>query len=173
MPRRYETNRGTVTLRRETPMDAAFLLTLFSGHARRPLEYSALPSDAIAKMVDMQFRSSNATHHTLFPDAVYSIIECDGEPIGRIIEADEGDTVYYVDFALLPGRQAKGLGTAFIDKLCDEWAARGKSARVEVMMTNSASLKLCGYCGFVETGRTPNGYVHLKRIVGATQSEVV
>jgi GNAT superfamily N-acetyltransferase len=162
-PRRYDTKYGTVTMRRERADDAPFLLALFASHASRPLRHAGLPEDAIEKLIGFQHRSADATHHALFPNAVYSIIESEGAPIGRLIEQDEGDAVYFVDFALLPERQAKGLGTAFIEMVADEWATRGHAARVEVMITNEHSLKLCAKLGFVEDKAPKPGYVGLRR----------
>jgi ribosomal protein S18 acetylase RimI-like enzyme len=161
--RRYETKRGTVTMRRERPDDAAFLLALFAGHAARSLRPSGLPEDAITKLVAFQHRSATVTHRSMFPDAIYSIIESGGVPIGRLIEQDEGDAVYFVDFALLPERQAKGLGTAFIEMVADEWGRRGRAARVEVLVNNEPSLKLCRKLGFALTKSLPSGYIVLRR----------
>jgi GNAT superfamily N-acetyltransferase len=114
-------------------------------------------------MVRFQFRSQTTTHRTAFPDAIYSIIESDGEPIGRLIEADEGDCVYFVDFALLPERQAKGLGTAFIEQVADEWTLKGRPARVEVQYHNEPSLKLCRKLGFEQIANRNAGYINLLR----------
>jgi acetyltransferase (GNAT) family protein len=165
-PRRYDTKFGTVTLRRERAGDEAFLLALFASHAARPLRLAGLPEEAIAKLIAFQHRSADATQRTTFPNAVYSIIESDGAPIGRLIEEDEGDAVYYVDFALLPERQAKGLGTAFIGMLSDEWGKQGKAARVEVLINNVHSLKLCSNLGFVAQSEPKSGYVNLRRAPG-------
>jgi len=162
-PRRYDTKYGSVTLRRERAGDEAFLHALFASHAGRPLRQAGLPEDAIEKLVAFQHRSADATHRTTFPNAVYSIIECDGEPIGRLIEEDEGDAVYFVDFALLPACQAKGLGTAFIEMVADEWGKQSKAARVEVLFNNDHSLKLCHKLGFVAEGGAESGYVILRR----------
>jgi ribosomal protein S18 acetylase RimI-like enzyme len=162
-PRRYDTKYGSVTLRRERTGDEAFLLALFTSHAGRPLRQAGLPEDTVEKLVAFQHRSADATHRTTFPNAVYSIIESDGAPIGRLIEEDEGDAVYFVDFALLPDRQAKGLGTAFIGMVADEWGKHGKAARVEVLINNEHSLKLCRKLGFVAQGEPKSGYVNLRR----------
>jgi ribosomal protein S18 acetylase RimI-like enzyme len=162
-PRRYDTKYGTVTMRRERAGDEPFLLALFASHAGRPLRLAGLSEDAIEKLVAFQHRSADATHRTTFPNAVYSIIESNGEPIGRLIEEDEGDAVYFVDFALLPERQAKGLGTAFIGMVADEWGKRGRAARVEVLINNEHSLKLCRKLGFADDGEPKTGYVGLRR----------
>lgn len=161
--RRYATRYGTVTLRPERADDDPFLRLLFDGHAIGVLQTTNMPPDAIRTLLDFQYRSQSGTHRALYPNAVFSIIELDGQPIGRLIEHDEGDAVYYADFALLPDRQRHGLGTAFIEMVSDEWGNRGRAARVEVLMTNEPSFKLCHKLGFVETGRTQTGYVELRR----------
>jgi GNAT superfamily N-acetyltransferase len=161
--RQYDTRHGSVTLRPEHPADDAFLFELFRGHAIGVLQLVALPPDMIEKLLAFQYASQTQTHRRQFPDAVFSIIESNDAPIGRLIEADEGDAVYFVDFALLPDRQAKGLGTAFIEMVADEWATRGRDARVEVVINNQPSLKLCHKLGFVESTTTETGFVELRR----------
>jgi ribosomal protein S18 acetylase RimI-like enzyme len=116
-------------------------------------------------MISFQYRSQSDTHRAMFPDAIFSIIESEGRPIGRLIECDEGETVYFVDFALLPERQAKGLGTAYIEMVADEWAQRGRAARVEVRYDNEHSLKLCRNLGFVLLEDRGMGFVNLIRPV--------
>jgi hypothetical protein len=161
--RRYDMALGSVVLRPERGEDEAFLFTLFDAHAGRVMRRGGLPEPAIRTMLEFQFRSNNQTHRRIFPDAVYSIIESDGVPIGRFIEDDEGESVYFVDFALLDDRQARGLGTALTEKIADEWALKGLDARVEVFHDNTPSLKLCGKIGFVQTHDNGMGYVNLVR----------
>jgi ribosomal protein S18 acetylase RimI-like enzyme len=161
--RRYDTKLGTVTLRAERAEDEPFLFALFRSHTERPLKQAGLAHAAIDTMVAFQHRSQSGTHRAMFPNAVYSIIESDAVPIGRLIEEDEGERVYFVDFALLPERQAKGLGTAFIEQVANEWAAKGRAARVEVHVGNEPSLKLCRKLGFVTIEDKRTGYVNLLR----------
>jgi hypothetical protein len=168
--RRYETSHGTVTLRPETPGDDAFLFALFSSHTGRVLRRSGLPDAAIKTMLEFQYRANNQTHRATFPNACYSIIESEGTAIGRFIEQDEGATVYFVDFALLEDRQAKGLGTAFIAMVVDEWALKGRAARVEVFQSNEPSLKLCYKLGFVATSAHA-GYINLVRAIPQPPSQ--
>jgi GNAT superfamily N-acetyltransferase len=70
-----------------------------------------------------------------------------------------------VDFALLPERQAKGLGTAYIEMVADEWASKGRAARVEVRYGNAHSLKLCRNLGFILLEDKGTGFVNLIRPV--------
>lgn len=161
--RRYDTRYGSVSLRPETVQDEAFLYALFHSHTAGSLSQAGLDATAKETLVRIQFRAQNAAHRSTHPYAVYSIIESDGVPIGRLIEADEGDCVYFVDFALLPERQARGLGTAFIEQVANEWAAKGRAARVEIQCDNAPSLKLCQKLGFDRVADTTPGYVNLLR----------
>lgn len=150
-------------MRPERPDDDAFLFALFRSHTERPLRRAAMADAAIETMVAFQYRSQTFNNRALFPDAAFSIIEMDGAPIGRLIEQDEGETVYFVDFAWLPEHQAKGLGTAYIEMVADEWALKGRAARVEVRYDNAHSLKLCKNLGFVQLEDKGMGFVNLIR----------
>jgi hypothetical protein len=54
----------------------------------------------MALMIAFQYGSQTATYRGMFPDAVYSIVAFGGEEVGRFIEHDETDVVYFVDFVL-------------------------------------------------------------------------
>jgi hypothetical protein len=97
----------------------------------------------------------------MYPNAIYSIVEFEGEAIGRFIEEDETDVVYFVDFVLFPENRTRGLGSARTRALMQEWAAKGRGTRVKVLMNNVASLTMCRKLGFTETP-DENGYLDMK-----------
>jgi ribosomal protein S18 acetylase RimI-like enzyme len=156
------TPRGDFVFRPETPQDAPFLLRLFMPHTVKTLRLAGLPDEAIEKLVGFQHRAQTATHRGMFPDAIYSIVEFGGEQVGRFIEQDESDVVYFVDFALFPEHQAKGLGAALTRALMDEWAGRGRGTRVEVMVNNARCLKMCRGLGFTQGPPDDRAYVELR-----------
>ncbi|MBV8976296.1 MAG: GNAT family N-acetyltransferase [Alphaproteobacteria bacterium] len=164
--RRYETARGSVSLRPERASDEAFLFSLLLSHAGSRLQEGGIPAQTLEPLMRMQFAAQTRTYRTVYPNAVFSIIEADGVPIGRLIEEDEGERVYFVDFALLPVRRAQGLGTAFIEIVADEWGRRGRAARVEVRPDNVGSLRLCEKLGFARIGEH-NGHINLLRAAKA------
>ena len=86
----------------------------------------------------------------------------EGEEIGRFIEQDETDVVYFVDFLLAPQHQAKAIGPAITRALMEEWAARGRGTRVEVMINNEPCLKMCRKLGFTEGKPDERAYVELR-----------
>jgi GNAT superfamily N-acetyltransferase len=157
-----ETPRGPFALRLERPEDDAFLSHLFRVNNIDVLRLMGLPDEMIEKLIEFQYRSQTTTYRTLFPDAVFSIVERDGDTIGRLIENDEQDVVYFVDFVLMPERQAKGLGSAFIRALMNEWGARGRGTRVKILMNNEPSLKMCRKLGMVEAESSDAAYVEMR-----------
>jgi len=158
--RTIKTPRGDFVMRPETPEDEPFLFRLFVSHNVGMLRLAGLPEDVIEKMITLQFRSQTSTYRRMYPDAIYSIVEVGGEAIGRFIEHDETDVVYFVDFLLFPENRTKGLGSALTRALMQEWAAKGRGTRVKVLMNNVASLTMCRKLGFTETPEA-NGYIDM------------
>jgi RimJ/RimL family protein N-acetyltransferase len=165
--RRIATPRGEFVLRPERPEDEPFLFRLFVANNVGILHQIGFPQDFVDKLIRFQHQSQTATYRDMFPDAVFSIVEWQGEAVGRFIEHDEKDVVYFVDFALFPEHQTKGLGTALTRALMEEWAGRGRGTRVKVLMNNEPSLKLCRKLGFVETGPPESAYVELRWMPGS------
>jgi GNAT superfamily N-acetyltransferase len=161
-PRTIPTPRGDFIFRPERPEDERFLFALFAAHNGATMRQTALPAAMIEKLLETQFRSQTATFRNMFPDAIYSIIAFDGEEIGRFIEQDETDVVYFVDFLLAPVHQAKGFGPAITWALMQEWAARGRGTRVEVRISNAPCLKMCERLGFTQRGPETNAHVELR-----------
>jgi RimJ/RimL family protein N-acetyltransferase len=156
------TPRGNFVLRPELPEDDPFLFRLFAANNLQTLRLAGFPADFIDKLIAFQHRSQTATYRGMFPNAVYSIVEFDGEAVGRFIEHDETDVVYFVDFVLFPEHQAKGLGSALTRALMQEWATKGRGTRVKILINNEASLTMCHKLGFVESGPAEGAYVELR-----------
>lgn len=160
--RTIATPRGDFIFRPERAEDKRFLFELFAAHNGAMLRQAGLPAAMIEKLLEAQFRSQSATYRNMFPDAIYSIIALGGEEIGRFIEQDETDVVYFVDFLLAPVHQAKGFGPAITWALMQEWAARRRGTRVEVMVNNAPCLKMCARLGFAQSQPDARGYVELR-----------
>jgi len=160
--RTIKTPRGDFIFRPERAADDQFLFELFAAHNGIMLRQAGLPAAMIKKLLESQFRSQTATYRSMYPDAIYSIIGFEGEEIGRFIEQDETDVVYFVDFLLAPQCQAKGFGPAITRALMEEWAARGRGTRVEVMVNNEPCLKMCQRLGFTAGKPDERAYIELR-----------
>jgi GNAT superfamily N-acetyltransferase len=148
---------GALTLRpaRDDDADRAFFYALFV--ATKAGEMAATPIDAAAKdlLLRMQYRSMTATYRREYPNARWEVVELEGEPVGLLI-TDVGDRrILYVDIALSPRAQGRGLATRLMRRALEEPRRLGLPARVNVLARNAASLKLCERIGFVAVGEEP------------------
>jgi GNAT superfamily N-acetyltransferase len=152
-----EPKEGKLTLRlaRDNADDAAFLLALFA--ATRSPEMAAMPIDAKAKdfLLRAQHRSMTETYRRQYPNARWEVIELEGEPAGLLITDLGSACVTYVDIAILPHLQGRGLARRVVLKALEEPRCLGLPARVSVLMHNVASLRLCERVGFVRTEESP------------------
>ncbi len=126
---------GTLTLRpvRIAEADATFLYDLFV--ATKAADMAAMPLDASGRefLLRMQYRSMTATYRTEYPAARFDVVELDGEPIGQIVTDVGACCVTYVDIALLPRMQGRGLATALMLRVLEEPRRLGLPARVKVL----------------------------------------
>lgn len=151
-----EPTEGLLTLRkaREDEDDAAFVFALFA--ATRAHEMAAMPIDAKAKafLVRAQYRSMTETYRREYPNARSEIVEFEGRPVGRLITCVGDACVTYVDIAILPEAQGRGLARRVMLEALEEPRRLRLPARANVLMHNVASLRLCESVGFVRTGES-------------------
>src|SRR4051812_30405018 len=100
--RTIATPRGDFIFRPERRDDVPFLFRLFAAHHGATLQLSGIPLPMIETLVEFQFRSQMQTYRKMYPNAIYSIIVWQGEDVGRFVEHEEADFVYFVDFLLDP-----------------------------------------------------------------------
>jgi GNAT superfamily N-acetyltransferase len=104
---------------------------------------AAMPINAAARdfLLHMQCGSMTATFRWNYSSARFGVIELDGDPIGQTT-TDVGDRlVTYVDIALAPSAQGRGLATGVMMLALEEPRRLGLPARVNVLAQNAASLK--------------------------------
>jgi GNAT superfamily N-acetyltransferase len=145
----------TLRLAHDDEADGTFLYALFV--ATKAADTAAMPIDAAGKdfLLRAQYRSMTATYRQNFPNARWEVVELMGDPIGRLI-TDVGDRfVTYVDIALSPSAQGRGLATRLMTMALEEPRRLGLPARVNVLQGNAASLRLCERLGFVREGESP------------------
>jgi GNAT superfamily N-acetyltransferase len=155
--------KGLLRLRpaRDNEDDPAFFFALFA--ASRAPEMAPMSIDAKAKdfLLRAQHRSMTETYRREYPNARWEVIELEGEPVGRLV-TDVGDAcVTYVDIAILPQAQGRGLARRVMLQALEEPRRLGLPARVRLLMQNVTSLRLCEHPGFVPAAESPP-FVHLE-----------
>lgn len=85
-----------------------------------------------------QFRMQDRHYSTHYSDAEFDIVECCGEPIGRIYLHRGLSDHRVVDISLLPDHRGRGIGGALMRAVIAEAAAAGRSASINVEAFNPA-----------------------------------
>lgn len=134
------------TRRQETAADAPFRARLFAG-TRGP-RFAGLDPDVADVLLRQQCMAQDGAYRTAFPDARFDIVECGGEPVGRIVTDRREDGFTLVDIALLPERRGRGLGTELIAELLDEACAANRPVRLSVAADNEDARRFYRRLGF-------------------------
>lgn len=111
------------TLQTATHDDLAFFAALFA-EARAPEFAPAnLPPEFLQQLLAMQFQAQTSGYAAQFPNAQDDLILVNGERAGRqIVDRDEKQ-IRLIDIALLERFRGHGIGSALLQKLCDESVA--------------------------------------------------
>lgn len=157
------TPHGRLTMRPEAADDgdAAFLFHLFA--STKAAEMALMPLDEAGRiqLLRMQFRSMTETYRREFPHARFEIVELNATPIGRLVTDVRADCVHYVDIAVLPEHRGGGIATALMTAVLEEPRRLGLPGRVQVLSSNTPSLRLCQRIGMTVRAETPP-YVELE-----------
>ena len=142
---------GGLALRREVPEDENFLRDLYVSMRWEELAQLADWSDAhkIA-FLHQQFGAQRTHYANAYHDADFSIVEFQGEAIGRVaVFRNNATDIRVVDIGFLPDHRNRGFGSALLRVLFAEGASSGRSVSVHVEVFNPAR-RLYGRLGFRE-----------------------
>jgi GNAT superfamily N-acetyltransferase len=115
-------------LRHATPRDMSFLLKLY--RSLRAEEFAAVPWQPEQKnaFFDQQFAFQHRHYLAAFPDAHFLVVDCDGEPVGRLYLDSSTEQWQIIDIGLLPERRGRGTGSALLSAIQREAARAGATA---------------------------------------------
>ncbi len=100
---------GGLSLRPTRASDGAFLESLHRS-TREDLRLVDGEDDFIEELIDMQHRAQTTGYGDMFPNAMYFIIENQGERIGRVVLDFGHVEIRVVDLAFIPAARGKGFG---------------------------------------------------------------
>ena len=104
-----------VSLRPSTATDEPFLGLLYASTRTEELAVVPWTDEQKGIFLAQQFNAQDVAYRETYPNASFSVVELDGEPIGRLILTRlEGNELRIVDVALLPDHRNHGIGTGLI-----------------------------------------------------------
>jgi GNAT superfamily N-acetyltransferase len=139
---------STLAVRPALPQDEIFLYELYS--AVRAPEFALAPITATQRehLMRMQFRGQMSAYTQTYPNSCYHIVLLDSKPVGRLWVAPGEREFHFVDIALHPGMQSKGIGTVLIQRLQQEAATGRLPISSCVSKFNPGSLRFHKRLGF-------------------------
>lgn len=136
-----------LTFRPITRDDDALLRRIYA--STRADEMAMVPWTEPEKVafLNTQFEAQHKYYQEVFPDAEFSILEMDGEPVGRLYIDRRKQEHRLIDIALLPEFRGKGIGGALMERVLDEAREANKLVRIHVEKNNPA-MRLYRRLGF-------------------------
>jgi ribosomal protein S18 acetylase RimI-like enzyme len=115
-------------LRHATSADMPFLAALY--HSVRAEEFAAVPWPPEQKTAffDQQFTFQHRHYLAVLPDAHFLVVDCDGEPVGRLYLECSTEQWHIIDIGLLPEWRGRGMGSALLSAIQREAARAGATA---------------------------------------------
>jgi ribosomal protein S18 acetylase RimI-like enzyme len=137
-PARADFMHGEISLRPESPEDAAFLFRLYA--STRADEMKLVPWSEAQKtaFLRMQFEAQTKHYHAYYPDASFEIILFEGRPIGRQYLYSGENEILLIDIALLPEHRGRGIGGRLLDSVLTKATTENKPVRIHVERENAA-----------------------------------
>jgi ribosomal protein S18 acetylase RimI-like enzyme len=133
-----------ISLRPVTSEDEGFLRLVYAEGRREEFAQVAWPAGMLETFLRQQFDAQRA-HYTEgnYPGAEYTVIELDGEPVGRLYVQRGGAETRVMEIGLVAAARGKGIGTKLLQGVLDE----GRPVTIHVERHNPA-LRLYLRLGF-------------------------
>jgi GNAT superfamily N-acetyltransferase len=140
---------GQLILRRVTPADDAFLLSVYDSTRAEELGQVEWQEGQRELFLKWQFDLQRREYDARFPDAEYDVILIDDRPAGRIWIGRDSEQIRLLEIALLPEFQNRGAGTLLLRRLIEEARQAGKPLRHMVFVLNNDAHRFYERLGFV------------------------
>ncbi|CAN5230140.1 hypothetical protein BH10ACI1_BH10ACI1_27550 [soil metagenome] len=100
--------------------DEAFLGDLFFDVRSDEFALAGLSLEQLKPLMAMQYATQKQSYQWTFPNAEQSIIEFEGERIGRLLITRNDGKVHLIDISILRGFRGKRIGSAVLKRLKSE-----------------------------------------------------
>ena len=160
--------KARLLLRPASATDRRILTAVYIETRRGELAPLGWSDEQLTAFCRMQFDLQTQAYKMQFPCSVSSVVELDGEPIGRLLVDRGVREIRLVDIAFLPQFRNLGAGTILIEDLQRQAEKSGKTLELHVLATNRAAIRLYGRLGFVAV---ENNQTHLSMSWRAPASE--
>ena len=134
-------------LRAASANDQAFLDTLYSS-SRDDLQLWGVDPAFVTQLIKSQQQVQMAGFQNAYPDAAHWVMECDGQPIGRVVVSTTAADLRVVDIAVHPASRRKGAARAVLQVMQTHAAQTGRTLSLAVAKANTGARQLYDALGF-------------------------
>lgn len=127
-----------IQVRLMTEADEAFVYRLFSLVCDEQQGLAYLPESQREPLVQMQYRARAQSYKAAYPEAMYQIIEFEGQPAGYHVVAEQDEQIVLVDVAVLPEFRRRGICTHMLQMYRTKAQQEGKVSVLHVFKMNPA-----------------------------------
>ncbi|MBS1792006.1 MAG: GNAT family N-acetyltransferase [Acidobacteria bacterium] len=110
----------SIRLRSSVPEDEDFLVAVYGSTRQQELAMVPWTEEQKEAFVRFQLKAQLAHYQNEYPNAEYSIILFDDQPVGRLYIDRREDDLRIMDITLLPEHRGKGISSPIIRHLMDE-----------------------------------------------------
>lgn len=137
------------TLRTATADDEGFVRDLYLGWLSDRLGLDQFPAALRQSLLETQWRGHRLSLRGTRPEAVSSVVEVAGTPIGWTLVDRTGASIHLVEIHVVPSWRGRGLGRTLIAALQREAAEAGRCVTLSVHHDNPGAQALYHRMGFV------------------------
>lgn len=129
---------GELQLRPATDKVREVLYRVYAGTREEELALVDWPAEQKETFLRQQFEAQDRYYRERYPGARFSIVERDGEPVGRLYRHDRAKEIRLMDVSLLPEARGEGIGSRLLRDLIEEAEASGRTLTIHVERMNRA-----------------------------------
>jgi len=130
--------------------DAPFLLMVYASTRSKEMAVVSWSDEQKRIFLEMQFQAQHNYYLSRYPNASYSIINLEGQPIGRLYVERQEDKIKILDITVLPEYRNRGVGTKLIAEILQAGEQAEKPVQIYIESYNP-SANLFSRLGFHPT----------------------
>ncbi len=119
--------------------DVPFLLTVYASTRSKEMAVVSWSDEQKRIFLEMQFQAQHNYYLSRYPNASYSIINLDGQPIGRLYIERQVDKIKILDITVLPEYRNRGVGTKLITEITQAGEQAEKPVQIYIENYNPSA----------------------------------
>jgi len=119
--------------------DVPFLLTIYASTRSKEMAVVSWSDEQKRVFLEMQFQAQHNYYLSRYPNASYSIINLEGQPIGRLYVERQEDKIKILDITVLPEYRNRGVGTKLIAEILQAGEQAEKPVQIYIESYNPSA----------------------------------